>query len=80
MKEWLEGALASASNHKHTSPYGASTEQCRAWVKGYNDHAEGKIRVGWWNCQAHGETRQECKCGAATNFLTKVPGTEESKI
>ena len=73
MKEWLEGALASTSNHKYSPPYNVHTEQHRAWMRGYNDHTEGMIRTGSWFCVLHGETRKQCTCGENTNFVTKVP-------
>jgi hypothetical protein len=31
--------------------------------------------TGWWNCQAHGKTEGQCKCGASTAFIapTETP-------
>ena len=25
--------------------------------------------AGWWNCQKHGQTPEQCKCGAATAYV-----------
>lgn len=42
------------------------------WTLGNVIDAIIVVTGGRWNCQCHGETEQQCGCGAATHFVSGV--------